>query len=51
MPVELTSPSGVAGPGALPATYLMMYDSVGAEAAPCYARFLDRQSPFRLAGR
>jgi hypothetical protein len=26
VPVQLTSPSGVAGPGAFPAKYLMMYD-------------------------
>ena len=40
MSVQLTSPSGVAGPGALPATYLMMYDSVGAGGRALLCSFL-----------
>ena len=41
MPVQLTSPSGVAGPGALPATYLTMYASVGPVSRALLGSFLD----------
>jgi len=48
--VQLTSPSGVAGPGALPATYLMMYESVGAGGRALLCSFLGPAESFRTCG-
>ena len=50
MSVQLTSPSGVAGPGALPATYLMMYDSVGAGGRALLCSFLGPAESFPTCG-
>ena len=50
MPVQLTSPTGVAGPGALPATYLMMYDSVGAGGRALLCSFLGPAGSFPTCG-
>jgi hypothetical protein len=50
VPVQLTSPSGVAGPGALLATYLMMYDSVGAGGRALLCSFLGPAESFPTCG-
>ena len=50
MPVQLTLPSGVAGPGALLATYLMMYDSVGAGGRALLCSFLGPAESFPTCG-
>ena len=45
MPVQLASPSGVAPPGILPATYRYRTSRLAPGAAPCYAGFFARHDP------
>ena len=55
MPVQLTSPSGVAGPRALPATYLTMYagyprSGCGPVSRALLGSFLDPAESFPTCG-
>ena len=45
MPVQLASPSGVAPPGVLPATYRYRTSRLAPWAAPCYAGSFARHDP------